>query len=90
MRTKIFSPFHGLLTEFHYTYIILVIFILKQFQARHYHFFIFHQSVTEHFLSGLVRVQPVKFFSEWLKGEGFKLLTPLGESEKKPCDSGRK
>ena len=36
-------------------------------------------------LLGLVGVQPVKSFSEWSKVEGFKSLTPLGESEKKPC-----
>jgi hypothetical protein len=27
-------------------------------------------------------------FSEWPKIEGFKSLTPLGESEKKPCGRG--
>jgi hypothetical protein len=37
---------------------------------------------------GLVRVQPVKFFIEWPKVEGFKSLTPLGESEKKTLGRG--
>jgi hypothetical protein len=36
----------------------------------------------------LVRVQPVKSFIEWPKFEGFKSLTPLGESEKKPVGGG--
>jgi hypothetical protein len=30
----------------------------------------------------------VEFFSEWPKVEGFKSLTPLGESEKKPLGGG--
>jgi hypothetical protein len=32
----------------------------------------------------LVRAQPVKSFSEWPKVEGFKSLTPLEESERRP------
>jgi hypothetical protein len=37
--------------------------------------------ITGQSVSGLVRVQPVKFFGDWPKFEGFKSLTPLGESE---------
>ena len=44
--------------------------------------------ITGQSLSGLVRVQPVKFFSEWPKVESFKFLTLLGESEKKPLGGG--
>jgi hypothetical protein len=40
--------------------------------------------ITGQSLSGFVRAQPVKAFSEGPKVEGFKSLTPLGESEKKP------
>jgi hypothetical protein len=36
----------------------------------------------------LVKVQPVKSFSEWPRVEGYKYLTPLGESEKKPLGRG--
>jgi hypothetical protein len=47
-----------------------------------------HDAITRQPLLSLVRVQPVKFFSEWPKVEEFKSLTPLGESEKKPLCSG--
>ena len=45
-------------------------------------------TTTGQSLAGLVRVQPVKFFSDWPKFEGFKSLTPLRESEKKPFCGG--
>jgi hypothetical protein len=42
--------------------------------------------ITGESLSGLVRVQPVEFLCEWPKVQGFKSVTTLGESEKRPCD----
>ena len=41
-------------------------------------------AITGQSLSGLVRVQFVELFTEWPNVEGFKSLTPLGESEKQP------
>jgi hypothetical protein len=38
--------------------------------------YIMWRNVTGQILLGLIRVQPVKFFSEWPKFEGFKSLTP--------------
>jgi hypothetical protein len=44
--------------------------------------------ITGQSLRGLVRIQFVKSFSEWPKVEGFRSLTPLGESEKIPLGGG--